>query len=944
MRRVFLIISLLCLLPFSMMARTEFSGGGERALESNYGYGLVSGQFVKFDPTASFQAPAPAGMQFSGYDFVSAEVVAYNSTTDHIYAYTSDGRFCLIDPQTNEISELNTGVTPMTELAYDPLTKAMYGLRYGVVYSVNMADGTTVPVNEMQTGGNNWVAFAINNDGEMYAILNTFSSTTSDLYRISTVSWNSERIGKVPYRTEYAQSMAFNRDNGTLYWWQTSSAGNNFLKINTTTAACTAIWPNNGYQVYGMFFKYAPKTYNITYATVENGSFSGPALAAENDEITVVVTPEMGYRLGTLTWNGNEIDVEAGAPYVFTMPGEDVLVSGSFLLSLHNIIVVDPVNGTLATDPESEGIYGNTITVLPTPDPGFGVQSITYTANNYSTTITSEPWEFIMPDYDVTVNAVYEQTGENLISIATDYYGYFDDVVTIAVDLTNDNYVAGTEMIIDLGENLTFVEGSLALSDRAENQSTNGWTVTGNVLPGNRLKVTTFNLVKDYYVGNEGTIFTFQVRCARVVSINELAISGLIVGTPDATQLEVGISNGQLQILDVEMNQPESQVVCNQATTAAIAFTSEIAETEGEITYAWTNDNTTIGLPAEGTGDIAAFTAINEGTEAVVANLTVTPTLMHNGNPCVGSTLQFTITVNPTGFVNAVDNIEVHNGDLIDEIVFTTPLEDGEVTYAWENDNAEIGLAASGEGNIPAFTAVNELVSETVVATVTVTPTYTNEEVSCVGEPISFTITVLPTHHYITVLDPKDGELATDPAEVGTWQETVTVLPTPDPGFGVGNITVAYNGEEEVITEEPWEFVMPDYDVTVSAQYIQTGVNTLSIGTDYYGYFDDIVTVAVELANDNYVAATQMDIALGENLTFVPGSLALTERAGEGWEIFGNVLANNVLRVNVFNAGLAQYEGNEGAIFTFQVQCARVESINALAISGVSGATPDADA
>ncbi len=925
-----------------MMARTEFSGGGERALESNYGYGLVSGQFVKFDPTASFQEPAPAGMQFSGYDFVSAEVVAYNSTTDHIYAYTSDGRFCLIDPQTNEISELNTGVTPMTELAYDPLTKAMYGLRYGVVYSVNMADGTTVPVNEMQTGGNNWVAFAINNDGEMYAILNTFSSTTSDLYRISTVSWNSERIGKVPYRTEYAQSMAFNRDNGTLYWWQTSSAGNNFLKINTTTAACTAIWPNNGYQVYGMFFKYAPKTYNITYATVENGSFSGPALAAENDEITVVVTPEMGYRLGTLTWNGNEIDVEAGAPYVFTMPGEDVLVSGSFLLSLHNIIVVDPVNGTLATDPEAEGIYGNTITVLPTPDPGFGVQSITYTANNYSTTITSEPWEFIMPDYDVTVNAVYEQTGENLISIATDYYGYFDDVVTIAVDLTNDNYVAGTEMIIDLGENLTFVEGSLALSDRAENQSTNGWTVTGNVLPGNRLKVTTFNLVKDYYVGNEGTIFTFQVRCARVVSINELAISGLIVGTPDATQLEVGISNGQLQILDVEMNQPESQVVCNQATTAAIAFTSEIAETEGEITYAWTNDNTTIGLPAEGTGDIAAFTAINEGTEAVVANLTVTPTLMHNGNPCVGSTLQFTITVNPTGFVNAVDNIEVHNGDLIDEIVFTTPLEDGEVTYAWENDNAEIGLAASGEGNIPAFTAVNELVSETVVATVTVTPTYTNEEVSCVGEPISFTITVLPTHHYITVLDPKDGELATDPAEVGTWQETVTVLPTPDPGFSVGNITVAYNGEEEVITEEPWEFVMPDYDVTVSAQYIQTGVNTLSIGTDYYGYFDDIVTVAVELANDNYVAATQMDIALGENLTFVPGSLALTERAGEGWEIFGNVLANNVLRVNVFNAGLAQYEGNEGAIFTFQVQCARVESINALAISGVSGATPDA--
>ena len=58
-----------------------------------------------------------------------------------------------------------------------------------------------------------------------------------------------------------------------------------------------------------------------------------------------------------------------------------------------------------------------------------------------------------------------------------------------------------------------------------------------------------------------------------------------------------------------EVNQPASQVVCHNGSTSVITFTTP--NTGGTISYTWTNDQPTIGLAANGTGDIPSFTAIN---------------------------------------------------------------------------------------------------------------------------------------------------------------------------------------------------------------------------------------------------------------------------------------------------------------------------------------------
>jgi hypothetical protein len=190
------------------------------------------------------------------------------------------------------------------------------------------------------------------------------------------------------------------------------------------------------------------------------------------------------------------------------------------------------------------------------------------------------------------------------------------------------------------------------------------------------------------------------------------------------------------------VNTVSNQVVCNGSAATAVNFST--TATGGTVTYAWTNSNTTIGLSASGSGNIASFTAANSGTAPVTATITVTPTFTNAGVSCQGTAQTFTITVNPTAAVNAVSNQTVCNGTAISAVNFSTTATGGTVTYAWTNSNSSIGLAASGTGNIASFNATNSS-NAPITATITVTPTFANGGVSCTGTALSFTITINPT-------------------------------------------------------------------------------------------------------------------------------------------------------------------------------------------------------
>ena len=197
-----------------------------------------------------------------------------------------------------------------------------------------------------------------------------------------------------------------------------------------------------------------------------------------------------------------------------------------------------------------------------------------------------------------------------------------------------------------------------------------------------------------------------------------------------------------------QVDQPSSQLLCNGSTTNAITFTTVC--TGGATSYSWTNSLTSIGIGAQGTGDIPAFTATNTGAAPVIATIVVTPTFTNGGVSCTGPTRSFTITVNPTGQVNQPDNQIVCNNANTALVTFTTTQTGGTTTYSWTNNNTGIGLRAQGTGNIGAFTAINPGTSP-VVATIVVTPTFTNGSGSCTGPSKSFTITVNPSLHWVTI-------------------------------------------------------------------------------------------------------------------------------------------------------------------------------------------------
>ena len=80
--------------------------------------------------------------------------------------------------------------------------------------------------------------------------------------------------------------------------------------------------------------------------------------------------------------------------------------------------------------------------------------------------------------------------------------------------------------------------------------------------------------------------------------------------------------------------------------------------------------------------------------------------------------------------VNEIDDEFYCNGDLTELIEFTTTNVEGTTEYNWTNSNESIGLPATGTGNIEPFEIINTSTTAQT-ATITVTPTYINNGVTC---------------------------------------------------------------------------------------------------------------------------------------------------------------------------------------------------------------------
>ena len=210
------------------------------------------------------------------------------------------------------------------------------------------------------TSGDITVAFGGNN---------TINTGTGKAF----IGWNNNTTLTVSHSTYNITKVVLNYNSQTTRGTITASTGtlNHDATVmtwtvgstDTKTVTITRNTSGNQIQLTSIEVTYddggsQATSHDITYAEVTGGTFSGPASAAEGDEVTIQATPSEGYNFGS--WNVTD---NSGAITVtdnkFTMGTSDVTVSGTFVAKPKYDISV--TNGIADLEKAYEG---QTVTLL----------------------------------------------------------------------------------------------------------------------------------------------------------------------------------------------------------------------------------------------------------------------------------------------------------------------------------------------------------------------------------------------------------------------------------------------------------------------------------------------------------------------------------------------------------------------------------------------------
>jgi len=274
-----------------------------------------------------------------------------------------------------------------------------------------------------------------------------------------------------------------------------------------------------------------------------------------------------------------------------------------------------------------------------------------------------------------------------------------------------------------------------------------------------------------------------------------------------------------------------NKTFCAGDPSGAINFSSPVTSA----TFAWSNNNTAIGLAASGTGNIASFTATNSGTTAISGTITVTP----SANGCAGTPTSFTITVNPTNTVSAASSSPTVciNTALSPSITHTTTGATG------------IGTATGLPTGVTAAYAGNTI---TISGTPTVTGTF-NYSIPLTGGcgtiNATGTITVITAN---TVSPPEDAQTVCINTPLTSTHTTTgaTGIGTPT-GLPTG-VTASHAGNKITISGTP----------TVSGTFPYTIPLTGGCGT-----VNAIGSIRVNPANTASVASSSPTVCINTALT-----------------------------------------------------------------------------
>jgi gliding motility-associated-like protein len=381
-----------------------------------------------------------------------------------------------------------------------------------------------------------------------------------------------------------------------------------------------------------------------------------------------------------------------------------------------------------------------------------------------------------------------------------------------------------------------------------------------------------------------------------VVSNNQsLPATGTITILP-STSLNGGTCTGDPATFTItinpkpNVNEPEDQILCGGTTSNNVIFNGNVSNT----VYTWTNNNTLTGLTTNGQGNINSFTTPNNLANPETSSIIVTPNYT-NIITCSGLPQVFTLTVNPTpNMVDPTDQV-LCNGSNTQVVDFTSSVNNS--TYHWVNSNTSIGLGANGVNDIPSFTALNPG-NIPISSQISVTPSFTNNGLTCTGIPISSAITVNPTPK---VNDPINlvycnGELTNPVNFSGNVNGTIYSWSNDLPSVGIGASGI---GNIQVFTATNSSTLPQTANLIVTPIYSNLGSTCIGSQQDF------TITVnpsAIPISEGNEICSNQYtDLIINTNL-----SSQVTWGANNNLSVTGETLtpqSTNYINDELFNNG-----------------------------------------
>jgi gliding motility-associated-like protein len=549
---------------------------------------------------------------------------------------------------------INNGTTPITA------TITATPSPTGFAYIANSQDGTVSVINTSTNQvtalvqvGKSPFGVAISSDSKVVYIANIVSGTVSAINTASNTvtAFNG---GSLPY------ALCLSPDNQTIY---VADNGSNSIAVGNTATGQIINNIRVAASPYalvmspdGSRFYVAHNTMASSYVTVISTAAGNPILAT----IQVPVAPE-----------GLAVSPDGSMLYATAVGANLVTFINTQTNKVVNTYAVGHSPEGITISPDGTKLYitnyqDNSVSVINTAN---GQTITTVPVGSGPTGISADPdgsSVYVTNSGDKTVSVI--RTSDNSISAVVGVGGTPNSQGNFVSSATVCDPVSFTITIEPNPKNLPTIisnniSGNLSAcaGDLPSNTAVGQFSVSGTKLnaPVQITATTGFEISSSPGSGfgptlelpvTSGNLATVPVYIRLTAGDAIGPVNGIVVLTsPGAQTISVPVSG--LVTVNPTMPKVADQAYFNGDPVPAFSFTGNAN------TFTWINDTPSIGLPASGTGELPAFTAVNNGTTAIIATITVSPS--QTGYAYVPNSASNNVTVINTSTNTFVTNIPV---------------------------------------------------------------------------------------------------------------------------------------------------------------------------------------------------------------------------------------------------------------------------------------------